>query len=80
MTNARPHLVTLRHRETGEYKTTVPDLTDSERRNMLTEIWATGNYEPNVKFVAVAIELPSAFAINADVVNVIDARSVPQTP
>ncbi|MGH6678105.1 MAG: hypothetical protein ACREDL_04010 [Bradyrhizobium sp.] len=67
---SRPHLVTLRHRETGVYRTTTPSLTDDEREGLLSAMKADGTFDARAPLGEYTVELPVAFAVNAEMVNV----------
>ena len=69
MPATQPYLVTLRHRRTGEYRTSTVHLTHAEGGSLVASSRADRHYEPHAPINSVE-ELPSSFAINADVVNV----------
>ena len=67
---ARGHFVTLRHRATGEYRTTLAMLTDAERERTIKDCRADGSYEPDAPTEPHVAELPVSFATMASTVNV----------
>lgn len=64
------YLVTLRHKQTGEYRTTRPRLTAAWAAEMLAEVSREGHFEPNAPNTNFVEELPVDFATRAAVVNV----------
>lgn len=73
MPTEQPHIVTLKHRETGAYWPRLVMMTDGDRRELLAEIFAGENFDPKIPLTVAGApdaDLPSAFAVGSVVVNV----------
>lgn len=71
MTARTQHIVTLRHRETGEFQSTEVEMTDADREHLIDTMQRGERYNPQAPRGKLVGDLLSGFAINAEMVNVV---------